>query len=98
MCRYAPVTAPTVHFGNHMGQSLPANQLARDRPGFVMEDLSLGQEARKVCVVNTFDRRSPHWAAAPVPLRLAGGGEAARTVEGVTAAVVGLYTLNALDP
>ena len=45
-----------------MGQSLPAKQRAEDRPGFVMADISLGLEAVPVCVVNTFDKRSPHWA------------------------------------
>ena len=57
-----PVTSATVHFGNHMGQSLPAKQRAEDRPGFIMADISLGLEAVPVCVVNTFDKRSPHWA------------------------------------
>lgn len=80
------VTSATVHFGMHTNsRSLPASQRAEDRPGFVCADLSLGQEAVPICVVNTFDKKkSAHWAPAPVPIKLTAEDQ---TIEGVTCAL-----------
>jgi len=63
------IATASVHWRNQSGKALPQTQRAEDRPGFIMADLSLGQETLPICVVNEIDRRSAAWAPDPIPLK-----------------------------